>query len=131
MFITNKLEEETILVCGLNLYTSVYDEFQQRYKIYRKQEDESPKHFWKATSYLKESTDTSLFNKVKVLIAFVWKGGIVEYNGMHFDTAMDLLARMKMDEVIDETELTYIANKLFDELNKGIRADFEEENAPE
>ena len=36
------------------------------------------------------------------------------------------------DGMIDDAELTYIADKLFGEINKGIKADFEEkENAPE
>jgi hypothetical protein len=131
LFITNKLERETIYVCGLSLYVSVYEDFQKKFGIYRREESDKPNHFWKVTNYLHETSDVSLFDRVKVIIAFVWKKGTVEYNGKSYDTAMDLLSRMKTDGMIDDAELTYIADKLFGEINKGIKADFEEkENAP-
>ena len=132
LFITDKLEEETVLVCGLALYSSVYDDFQHRYKFYRKQETEKPNHYWRVTNYLHDNSDVGLFEKVKVIIAFAWRRGIIEYDGMPFNTAMDLLAKLKQNDMITEQELSYIADKLFNEINKGIIADFEEkENAPE
>ena len=78
LFITDKLERETIYVCGLSLYVSVYEDFQKKFGIYRREETDKPNHFWKVTNYLHETSDVSLFDRVKVIIAFVWKKGMVE-----------------------------------------------------